>query len=416
MTRRTMARGEREAASTTRINRFVALVASAAIVVVAAISAAAQTITTLPNSYLPRKDDKTFMPDEWLLGTGQPWHYRTKASGNGAPIGQRLPTASETRVVKDTKGLVEAYGIKVVALLEGNDVVDIVARPNIGLNALLLSASIGKTVTAVAVGKAICEGRLQLDTRADAVVPLLRGRDLGTATLRQLMQMSSGATEPPPRDATGITRDEVDRYVQGDGSLEALIASPRLSTAQGSGGRKNRPGERFSYKSVDPFTVAEMLQYASQMPAARWVDSKLLAEIPIGNQAILVTNQRGDFVGAEGGIRMSLQDWIRFAAYVQRQRTLDGCFGGYLKELSRTQIKIPMIDGINGYFSGYGFFTWTENTLVRNTFWAVGYGGQRIGWSTDPANRRMFLMFSNSADKDMNSIYPVADRWINGRQ
>ena len=36
MTRRTMARGEREAASTTRINRFVALVASAAIVVVAA--------------------------------------------------------------------------------------------------------------------------------------------------------------------------------------------------------------------------------------------------------------------------------------------------------------------------------------------------------------------------------------------
>mgnify|MGYP003346312793 CR=1 FL=1 len=399
-----------------RNNRFAALLVPIAIVVAASIPAASQTITTLPNSYLPRKDDKTFLPDEWLLSTGQPWHYRTTASGNGAPIGQRPPTPSETRVVMDAKGLVEAYGIKVIALLEGGDVVDIVARPNVGLNTLLLSASMGKTVTAVAVGKAICEGRLQLDTRADAVVPLLRGRDLGAATLRQLMQMSSGVTEPPPRDATGITRDEVERYVQGTESLEALVASPRVSTAQGIGGKKYRPGERFSYKSIDPFTVAEMLQYAAQMPAARWVDRKLLADIPIGNQAILGTNQRGDFVGAEGGIRMSLQDWIRFAAYVQRQRILDGCFGAYLKEMSRTQIKIPMIDGINGYFAGYGFFTWTDNTLAKNTFWAVGYGGQRIGWSTNPAVRRMFLMFSNSADKDMNAIYPVADRWINGQQ
>lgn len=374
-----------------------------------------QTITTLPNSNLPRKDDKTYLPDEWLLGTGQPWHYRTTASGKGASLGQRSPARSEARVIDEARGLVERYDMKLVALLDGSDVVAIAARPSIGLSTLLLSASMGKTVTAIAVGKAICENRIQLDAQAASFVPGLRGKDLGKASLRQLMTMSSGVTEPPPRDATGITRDEVDRHIQGKEPLESLVGSARLSAAQRIHNRAYAAGQHFSYKSVDPFTVAVMLQYATSGPATRWVDEKLLADIPIGGQAILGTNQRGDFVGAEGNIRMTLQDWIRFAAYVQRQRAQEGCFADYLKELSRTQIAVPMIDGINAYFGGYGFFTWTQNALAKNTFWAVGYGGQRIGWSTDPKNRRTFITFGNSSDKDMNAIYPVADRWISGR-
>lgn len=377
--------------------------------------AAAQTITTLPDSTLPRKDDKTYLPDDWLLGSGQPWHFRLPASATGAPLGNRAPNAAESALVDAARSLVARYDIKLVALLDGERVVDLAARPGIGPSTLLLSASMGKTVTAIAAGKAVCAGLLRLDTTLGSVAPALRDTDFGRATLRDLLTMTSGVAEPPPRNATGIGRDEQARYIEGDGALEELLSSPRHATAHRDSGRPVGPGRRFSYKSVDPLAVSVMLARATGMPAARWVEQQVLRAVPIGDAAVLGTNRRGEFVGAEGNVRMTLSDWLRFAAWVQARRGEAGCFGDFLRALGTTQVRIPLIDGINGYFDGYGYFAWTANRLAPETFWAVGYGGQRIGWSTDPGNRRMFVTFANGSDKDMNAIYPVASRWIRGR-
>ena len=376
--------------------------------------APAQTITTLPDSVLPRKDDKTFLPNEWLLGSGQPWHYRAAPAAKGAAIGEPSPTAPRPAVAQEARGLVERHELKLVALVDDSRIVEIAARPGIGPTTLLMSASIGKTVTAVAAGKAVCAGLLRLDTTAGSLVPLLRGTDLGRASLRDLLTMTSGAAEPPPRDATGVNRDETARYIQGDGSLEEMLAGPRHGFAHRENGRAVEPGRRFSYKSTDPLTVSAMLRHATGMPTARWIEESVLRDIPIGDGAVLATNRRGDFVGAEGNVRLTLLDWIRFAAWLQARRGEPGCFGDFVRAMGSTQVRVPLIDGINGYFGGYGYFTWTDNRLVPGTSWAVGYGGQRIGWSNDPANRRLFLTFGNSADKDMNAIYPVANRWLAG--
>ena len=53
--------------------------------------------------------------------------------------------------------------------------------------------SLGKAVTAAAVGKAICAGFLAMDTRAEELVPQLKGTALGRSTTRGLLCMSSGA-------------------------------------------------------------------------------------------------------------------------------------------------------------------------------------------------------------------------------
>jgi CubicO group peptidase (beta-lactamase class C family) len=372
-----------------------------------------QSITTLPDSVLPRKDDKTWLPDEWLLGGGQPWHHRVAARPPGAPLGTPAPTSQKAAAVQEVRHLVERYELKVVALVDDGRVIEIAARPGISLSTLLMSASMGKTVTAVAAGKAVCAGLLRLDTTAGSLVPALAGSDLGKATLRDLLTMTSGVVEPPPRNATGLTRDETARYIEGDGRLEELLASPRHAAAQRDGGGIAERGRRFSYKSVDPLAVAAMLQAATGRPTVRWIEDEVLRAVPIADGAVLGTNRRGEFVGAEGNVRLSLADWIRFAAWVQVRRGEAGCFGDWLRAMGSSQGRIPLIDGINGYFGGYGYFTWTDNGLVPQTSWAAGYGGQRIGWSSDPANRRIFITFGNSADKDMNAIYPVANRWIN---
>jgi hypothetical protein len=63
-------------------------------------------------------------------------------------------------------------------------------------------------------------------------------------------------------------------------------------------------------------------------------------------------------------------------------------------------------------FAGYGYFTWTENSVVPNTSWASGWGGQRIGWNTDPANNRMVITFSN-VESWMPGVYEIAKDWNN---
>lgn len=41
---------------------------------------------------------------------------------------------------------------------------------------------------------------------------------------------------------------------------------------------------------------------------------------------------------------------------------------------------------------------------------ASGWGGQRIGWSTDPTNNRMVITFSN-VESWMPDVYELAKDW-----
>ena len=55
------------------------------------------------------------------------------------------------------------------------------------------SMSIGKSMTSMAVGTALCAGKLPgLETLAGDIVPELRGDSYGKSTIRQLLMMSSG--------------------------------------------------------------------------------------------------------------------------------------------------------------------------------------------------------------------------------
>ena len=352
------------------------------------------------------------LPDAWLLGSGQPWHHRVPARPDTPALPARAPTAAEAELIARLETLLPRIDARAVVLVDDGRVVDAFGTGGIGWDTRLLSASMAKTVTALAVGHAVCAGKLTLETRADTLVPSLAGKALRAATLRDLLLMASGTVDPLPGDVMGTTAAESRLHLEGAGNLEQLVASPSQSTAQPGAGGPVRPGERFSYKARDPYTVALMLERAVGMPAVRWVDEQLLAALPNQHLAILGTDRAGHFAGANGGVRLSLADWVRLALHVQARRGGDDCQGRFLRELSRTQIPAPLQPGVNGFFNGYGYFTWTENRLAPGTFWAVGYGGQRIGWSTDTANRRIFLMFGNAADRHMQQVYPLAQAWI----
>jgi CubicO group peptidase (beta-lactamase class C family) len=350
-----------------------------------------------------------YLPEDWLTGDGQSWHYRSAARASVAPVAVRPPRAEEAKVIDQAQALMRRVESRAMVLIADGAIVDVITTGGIQFNTRLLSASMGKTVAALAAGKAVCAGHLSMDQRVDSLLPGLVGKDLGAATLRDVLMMASGTTEPSQGDYVGTLPQEVRHYLEGPGNLEQLLETPRQSTAQRGVFSKLKPGERFSYKSRDPHVVAMMIERAVGMPATRWVDEQLLRAFNAEHPVILGTDRSGYFHGAAGVVRMALIDWIRFAMYVDQQRRGDTCFARFIRDLGTTQIRAP---GVMNSIGGYGYLTWTDNALAPNSFWAAGYGGQRIAWSTDPTNQRVFVLFSNSADRHVDQIYPIARAWL----
>ena len=343
---------------------------------------------------------------EWGLERGLPWSVQVQTQSVLRELAQRSPSFTEKLLMSEARNVVQQTKAKAMIFLDDGKVVAAIAKPNIKGETLLPSASMAKTVTALAVGKAICDGKLSLSTTAESLISSLRGTDLGKSSLRDILLMSSGSAETATQHTHGITYEETRQYLWNkDSSVKNLVSSPRISTAK-AGSPTN------DYKSTDPYLAALMVQQATATPFTQWLSETIFKPAGVSDTYVLDVDRQGNFL-ATAGVRLSMNDWIRLAIFIQEQRDLDTCFGKFVKDLSKSQIKIQKQDGVNGYFNGYSYFTWTDNDQAAQTAWAVGHNGQRIGWSIKPQNKKIFLTFGDGSDAEMGKIYPLANRWIN---
>jgi CubicO group peptidase (beta-lactamase class C family) len=77
-----------------------------------------------------------------------------------------------------------------------------------------------------------------------------------------------------------------------------------------------------------------------------------------------------------------------------------------VRAASTTQISNNTQTGIS--FGGYGYLIWTDNNRLADSYWAVGYGGQRIGWNHK--NNRILIAFSN-VENYMSDLYWLYKDW-----
>ncbi len=343
---------------------------------------------------------------EWNFEQGLPWSYRGSASATPRPLPARPASGGEIHPLQEARALMRgSTRVKALVFVDDDQVVSAMARPGIGPSTLLPSASMSKSLTALGVGKALCAGRLDLQVQAAALLPALERTVVGQATLRQILLMSSGSAETETTHTHGITYAEAERFLQAeDASLADLVALPRLTRAKGG-------GQVFDYKSTDPYLAALMTQKATGVPFTRWLETQVLHAAGIAHPFILDTDRQGNFL-ATGGVRLVLADWVRLSLWLREQRDQPGCFGDFVRAMGKTQVRAPKAEGINGFFNGYSWFTWTEADLAPETAWFVGHFGQRLAWSTRPGNKRLFLTFGDGSDPEMGRIYPLARRWI----
>jgi CubicO group peptidase (beta-lactamase class C family) len=243
----------------------------------------------------------------------------------------------------------------------------------------------------MAVGQAICANKLKFDTKASELVPQLAGKALGNATVRDLLKMSSGTWEGNA-DSSVWLPDQARAWSQGNLNLTDVVTDERVANAQRGVFSDYKPGDTTSYKSTDPILLGIMTAKATGMPWSQWVQQSVLNPMGAAKAGLYVQDRQQNGL-ADSGMRLRMDGWVRFALWVKRNTAEQGCFGDFVREATKIQIKNgngPADRKFGKLFAGYGFFTWTENSVAPNTAWASGWGGQRIGWSTESNNQRMF--------------------------
>lgn len=355
--------------------------------------------------FLPQKGNRFYFPDEWLLGTGQPFHFRASASTQGRPLGSREPSEGEREAIEKIDELFAASESKVVLMGDGDSIVRVRLKPPAREDGLLLSASMDKSITAFSAGMALCDGKIAMNTRVADVLPELAATDLGKSTLLDNLKMASGTT-PAFDDSQSFSADDTADMLAGRRSFMDFLKG-RLGAARES----TTPGQRFDYKSQDPLVVGMMVSAAYGMKGKRfrqWQAEHFFPRVQTGDRRIQGID-RYDYAQADGNTRMTIRDWARLAIFVQESRKAPGCYGDFIRAATRTQI--PTDRRFARMYDGYGYFVWTGNRDIPNSFTALGYGGQAIVWST--FNDKFFIVFSNATTP--SEINRMARLWLDAR-
>ncbi|MDS4068185.1 MAG: serine hydrolase [Candidatus Competibacter sp.] len=165
------------------------------------------------------------------------------------------------------------------------------------------SQSMAKSITALAVGYALEEGRIaSLDDRADRYAPKLRGTIYGETTIRNLLRMASGARYKQTYDRTSVG-DTIpfSLAVWRDG----IEAAARYVTA-----RETEQGARFYYASPHTVMLAAVVRGATGMSLSDYLTPRLWQGIGAEETALWRADKTGLEV-AFGNFNATLRDYAR---------------------------------------------------------------------------------------------------------
>lgn len=233
----------------------------------------------------------------------------------------------------------------------------------------LNSYSMAKSLTALAVGEALCAGKIKsLDDKASVYAPQLEGTAYGAASIRNLLRMTSGAEDPGGNGYAGIHNGRDFRAM-----TTHQISLVDLIRKYG-GTSRFKPGEKFIYNGLDSNSLSLVIRGATGMSLAAWFESTVWqhagAEYPGG----WFQDREGNTV-AEILFYATTRDFARVGLYISDRLTDkagDACIRDFIKEAAK-----PLVQ--KGYWDAAPAWGLGLHTGADGNTWMFGHGGQRVG-------------------------------------
>lgn len=172
---------------------------------------------------------------------------------------------------------------------------------------LFTSWSVAKSFVSALIGVAIHEGIIAgVDRPITDYVPELRGSGYDGATIKDVLQMSSGVDFNEVYDNlfSNISR----MY------LGSFLFGTRINDYAAGVSSRSRPGEKFEYVSVDTQALGMLLERATGKHLAAYLEEKLWRPLGMESDAYWITDRSGDS-GMEYAfccLNATLRDYAKF--------------------------------------------------------------------------------------------------------
>ena len=186
-----------------------------------------------------------------------------------------------------------------------------------------ISFSVGKSLTSSLLGLALAQGALpSLDAPVTTYVPKLKGTGYDGASVRDLMQMSSGVHMNEDYD---IHSEEPNLFAEGiyqSWFTEALRFSDFAATLD----RAAPPGTVFNYNTFDTQVLGSVLEEATGQRFNDFLGEALWGPLGMESDLLLIMDSAGDDreALAGGGYLMTLRDFGRFGQMMLNGGVADG--------------------------------------------------------------------------------------------
>lgn len=182
---------------------------------------------------------------------------------------------------------------------------------------LWTSRSVGKSVVSTLVGIAIQQGKIHsLDDLITVYEPELKGTAWDGVTLKQLIQHTSGVewnedyTDPQSHFA---------RLTKCEAHPGAYDCVRKIVTGLA---RQHPAGEQWSYSSGGAWLLGDILERATGMSLAAWLEQALWQPAGMAHDGVWHAYQQGKHDVGAHGFNATLEDWGRFGEFVARDGRL----------------------------------------------------------------------------------------------
>lgn len=179
-----------------------------------------------------------------------------------------------------------------------------------------ISWSVAKSYLSALFGVVAAEGAFDsLDDPVVKYAPSLAGGAYDQATVRNVLQMSSGITFDEDYLDPKSDINRMGRILALGGTMDGFAAGLTESFAA--------PGETWKYTSIDTHVLGMVIRGATGRPVADLLSEKILSKLGMEQDALYIT----DGVGVAfvlGGLNITTRDYARFGAMIEQNGAWNG--------------------------------------------------------------------------------------------
>jgi hypothetical protein len=293
---------------------------------------------------------------------------------NPPPDGKQVTlktTSTSVQAKKVLDDLFQQNNAKALLAAKDSDIVYERYASGVGRRDSPLGFSMSKSLAALTVGRAICDGHIEsVDDDLKKYVPTLSGTSWGESSIRNILMMSSGAYKTAVH-FNGHKSDEMQRTL-GGALYDGKMSDDFIDIMRTADEKNSSPGSVFNYSNFDTVALGLVVQGATKTGFANYFEKTIWTDVGAESRGAWVVNNKSQ-VSAYAGFSASPQDWLRIGVMVLRElKNQESCFGKFLKEATSKKIDTFR----PGPAQAYGYQIWVQ--CGSSDFCFVGFGGQYL--------------------------------------